>query len=1272
MTELVHLSAAAGILTDSVAAAPVDQSGLTAVTGPGTTPLGTFADAVRFGPGARAQLAAAPAPADRERFVFRVVFAARGTVTERQNLIESAQVPAVLWIEPVAGDATAVRVCGAVQTVAGSWRLAVADATHPIDQWSSVALVVDDDVVAVLDETAGVLLAATALPEATIAPAAGTSLSIGTLPDGTTFPFAGDLAAAAWADDVPSGLDALVDDWRLSPAGMIDAKRWTLPFDAGAPAGPPETDAAAQSTVRRFAGADIRYTADVGAAFEIHGAIRDEYGRLTQRALLGFPVSDEIAGALPTVRKNLFSHGAVYWTAATGAFPVFEELYVAYESVGEAALLGAPVAAEQAVAGGLFQRFTGGEIYLEDGTSTAFEVHGAILQAFHATGGVAAWGFPKTHELPIVRPGGGTDLGRYSRFANGTFFWSPATGAHVVYGAIADFYRSVGGPQGRLGFPTSDELDLPDAPGARYNTFERGAIAWYPDAGAMELAPLMVRIGTVDTKEDEGFGRGQNDLTIDVALLRDGVQVAGFQDVSDGQNIRHIDRDLAARIEPWPGRSYELRVDVHERDPEDRPRLGLWQKRLDAGNGWGLRENQGILNSGAFRMIKSITASVSLLPPPGGFTDAQRHWGTGNPSTERISRNTFAKAFPEVDSEPEWWDITDGIESIFYELVSKGLSANGNCMGFSAAGILAEKGSGIYQLPLDRFGSAAWASGLEEFINIRHQSQVGSEAIWAFVALFLSGNTHDPVDVFRMTRAAHAAGQDPVLCLAQDYDFSGAPHVVRPIRWNDTTPVWEIEVLDPNFTGGPRKVLVDPGANTFSYAGGSSYAGGEWSGGRLYFLPFHTFAGAARLPIWDALRLILGGTIAILGDGEAATGITTPEGENLLLTGEPSPAARSAGAPNGFVPVPDYARTGDPGRRVTDGLRIDDLRIDARFEDRLTPQVVRRLAKASGLLARARREPALHRRGPRGGHRRLRDELGGIDLGVVIGREALEGSERLHGGRRLRLDAIAFDRTPLVVAARDAEAAARQAVPAAESLAELPPLRSGLLALAARLPEGEERAAVVELASDAAPLGLLARSSFRGRLGEGLASEVGAIVKALYSDDFVLDTVAVHGDGGRIAIAHALREYVVHHDGRPGSVLRIAGQNLRTAANTLTVAPGTGRRVTVAVTNRVGLRGDVVQARFVDLPAESAAPLTLNVRPGIGRWELVGDALAGPAQAQVSGVIGGRRFGASYDLTLERALRIQLPLARDAARLTVATTSGLFADAVAVTRIQPN
>ena len=147
----------------------------------------------------------------------------------------------------------------------------------------------------------------------------------------------------------------------------------------------------------------------------------------------------------------------------------------------------------------------------------------------------------------------------------------------------------------------------------------------------MEPTPLNVVLGTVDTKEDEGWGRGQNDLTIDVGLLQDGTHIDGFQDVSDGQNIRQLNRPLGRRIDPWPGRVYTLRVDVHERDPEDRPRLGLWEKRLDAGNGWGMRENNGILNSGNFSMIKSITASVAPLPPPGGFSPRPEALGNRQP-----------------------------------------------------------------------------------------------------------------------------------------------------------------------------------------------------------------------------------------------------------------------------------------------------------------------------------------------------------------------------------------------------------------------------------------------------------------------------------------------------------------------------------------------------------------------------------------------------------------------------------------------------------------
>ncbi|WP_375385646.1 LGFP repeat-containing protein [uncultured Microbacterium sp.] len=1314
MTEFAHVTATAtptgGTLADGLGS-PIDQSGLSAQPGPGDTALGTFADAVRFGAGAHAQLTATPALADRERFALRVSFAARGAVTARQNLVEATHVPAVLWIEAGA-DAASIRLGAGVQTPAGAWRTVVSDDTLAAEQWQCVALVLDDDVLAVIDETTGALLAAVALPEAALGVATGTSLSIGTLPDGAGLPFAGDIAAVIWQDEIAAALDSVVDDWRMSPAGIIDAKRWALPFDVGAALGNPEWDGASGTTLRRFAGADIRFSEDAGNAFEMHGGIRAEYDALEHAALLGFPVSDEIAGAADGVRKNLFSQGAIYWTQQTGALPVFEEFYAAYESGDMAPLLGPPVEPEEDVAGGLVQRFARGELYLAAGSTTAFQVGGAILAAYSATGGPERWGLPTTSELPVLRSNGSGELGRLSTFGGATFYWSPSTGAHVVYGAIGAYYAATDGPRGRLGFPTSDELALPGAPGARYNTFERGCVLWYPDTGIIEPTPLRVMIGTVNTQEDEGFGRGQNDLTIDVGLLKDGVGVDGFQDVTDGHNIRTLDRALGVNIEPWPGRSYTLRVDVHERDPEDRPQLGLWEKVLDAGNGWGLRENSGILDSGRFSQINSITASVAPLPPAGGFTLEQRHWGTNNPSTAEISRTTYATAFPEVDSEPEWWDIADGIESIYYELVSKGLSAHGNCMGFSAEGALSEKGSSLYQMPLSRFTQADWERGLERHINVRHQSQVGAVAIWNFVTTFLTGNTHDPVDVFRTTRDAYTNGQPPVICLAQNYDFSGAPHVVRPIAWHQNGSQWEIDVFDPNFVGAPRKIMIDSDANTFTYSGGSDYSGGEWSGGRLYYLPFHAFSGSAELPVWDALRLIVGGTIAIMGDGDAATAVTTPAGENLLLTGAPSREPAGSG-PNGFVPVPNYERGIDQGavplvRRIdVEATRILGKSAEIKFNEVIDAHIFDIAAVAEGILARSRRELSTHRRGPRGIHRGVRDLVQGLKIPKYIVPRERPHREDLKTGI-LELAKIRMDDNPVFLttaAARESvvEAAGidvgeiatrrRPAIFDAKKLqlnlkgalgdgllgdgllgggavTDSAALRNEFITLAAQLPEGDQREAVVELASNDSPLDLLAGGDFRARLDLGLASDIGSIIKGLYDDDFVLDTVS-RGRGGRIAIAHALRDYVVRHDGARGSAMRIAGEHLRSTANTLRVAPGSGRKVTLTVTNRVGLQGDVIRARFVDLPAESAAPLTLNVRPGIARWELAGETLQGSATAIVSGIIGGRRFGASYDLTLQSALRIQLPLAADAARLSVATTTGLFADATSVTKVSP-
>jgi stage II sporulation protein D len=65
--------------------------------------------------------------------------------------------------------------------------------------------------------------------------------------------------------------------------------------------------------------------------------------------------------------------------------------------------------------------------------------------------------------------------GTRQRFEDGTIFASDATGAHLLSGALLDFYLDrKGGPEGKLGFPVGDQVEL--ASGGSKAAFEHGAI----------------------------------------------------------------------------------------------------------------------------------------------------------------------------------------------------------------------------------------------------------------------------------------------------------------------------------------------------------------------------------------------------------------------------------------------------------------------------------------------------------------------------------------------------------------------------------------------------------------------------------------------------------------------------------------------------------------------------------------------------------------------------------------------------------------------------
>jgi len=66
---------------------------------------------------------------------------------------------------------------------------------------------------------------------------------------------------------------------------------------------------------------------------------------------------------------------------------------------------------------------------------------------------------------------------------NAAIYWSPATGAHEVYGSIRAFYTDrAGGPAGRLGLPTSGEYATQSG---RASNFTHGRLDWNALTGAV-------------------------------------------------------------------------------------------------------------------------------------------------------------------------------------------------------------------------------------------------------------------------------------------------------------------------------------------------------------------------------------------------------------------------------------------------------------------------------------------------------------------------------------------------------------------------------------------------------------------------------------------------------------------------------------------------------------------------------------------------------------------------------------------------------------------
>ncbi|HLR99097.1 MAG TPA: hypothetical protein VK069_05830 [Mycolicibacillus parakoreensis] len=102
---------------------------------------------------------------------------------------------------------------------------------------------------------------------------------------------------------------------------------------------------------------------------------------------------------------------------------------------------------------------------------TEYTVEGAILEKYNALDDEARAALGAPTDAAVTNPDGGI----FQQFDDGVIV-DTETGTYVVWGLIRDKWNELGGSQGELGYPTSDETT--NAQGQKETTFEHGTVTW--------------------------------------------------------------------------------------------------------------------------------------------------------------------------------------------------------------------------------------------------------------------------------------------------------------------------------------------------------------------------------------------------------------------------------------------------------------------------------------------------------------------------------------------------------------------------------------------------------------------------------------------------------------------------------------------------------------------------------------------------------------------------------------------------------------------------
>ncbi len=882
--------------------------------------------AVNFKKGSTFQIPSAPSLESADMFCVEMFVNPSASTSTKSKLAEGQFLPFAFALEK---QGTRFFLRASIHSADGKWyscasEIKVANAILP-NRWTKVACVFTGDDIVLFKEN--VVVGRRSIKNANLKPVGKKGIFIGTWVDGRRDQFIGALTALKIYNGIPTQYERLISQAIRIGIGAIESKYQDMGGSRsflGAKRGPERMDG-----VRRFqvyAKGRIYWHPEHGA-FEVHGAILARYLKPGVKGILGYPKSDETVGTRNS-RVSYFEQGAIYWSSRTGAHEVTGESYAYYVSIGSHGCpFGLPIKPTMSLNGGKRTELQRATIYYARSTG-AHEVHGAIRERYKKLGGVSSFlGFPITDEEKVMK--GSRDVGRVSRFRNGAIYWSPRTGAFEVHGLIRQKYEELGGATGKLGFPISNETNVPGT-NIVYNDFQKGIIVYRSGwSEAQVLTDLKIilkkaKSGSIDdgTEWAGPFPIGKDrsaELYTKTTIKQNGRVLvnnkkSGNKKTTANMNITKSFTGINSKTK------IDLRVQYWDYDKgSGDDKLGEFRKTFELKNCFGLTsdfENRIVANqnmtskNGDSPKFSSVRLEYSMNIPRTIDRNepfrAQCWWRFDNfRGPNNLSRQMMADTFTDVDATSDnFWNkyVQNPLDSIFYEVAYKGIAAGGNCFGMSTEAARAMANNSAFMQPLhesykataDRSRISAHTeirSSYRNIINSAQSTQLGGRVYNRMISNILNAAVLRPRRVFSDVRNYIRTGNLPIITLQDLNDGRGHAVLAYDYKVGRGNAPDEIYVADPNTVwrnvpkpGGREKLdricIFKNNTFTTEFNSGSNYRtnssdltglGLNLPSTYMFAVPYSDYGGQQRSLIYDLLidiAQVIATMVFLFGDAE--------------------------------------------------------------------------------------------------------------------------------------------------------------------------------------------------------------------------------------------------------------------------------------------------------------------------------------------------------------------------------------------------------------------